>query len=46
MFQVSGLLMGIVTLIFGIVVMIFPRILNYLIGIWLIIMGTVFIASV
>ena len=35
----GGLLWGIVTLFFGIIVMIFPRILNYLIGIYLIIMG-------
>ena len=31
--------MGIVSLICGIIVMIFPRILNYLIGIYLIIIG-------
>lgn len=34
-----GLWMGIVSLICGIIVMIFPRILNYLIGIYLIITG-------
>lgn len=34
-----GLWMGIASLIFGIVVMIFPKILNYLIGIYLIIIG-------
>jgi hypothetical protein len=36
---VGGLLISIVTLIFGITVMIFPRILNYLIGIYLVIIG-------
>ncbi|TET41114.1 MAG: DUF3096 domain-containing protein, partial [Dehalococcoidia bacterium] len=36
-----GLIGGIITLIFGIVVMIFPKILNYLVGIWLIIIGVV-----
>jgi hypothetical protein len=32
-----SLIGGIITLIFGIIVMIFPKILNYLVGIWLII---------
>jgi uncharacterized membrane protein HdeD (DUF308 family) len=36
-----GLIGGLITLIFGIVVMIFPKILNYLVGIWLIIIGVV-----
>jgi len=36
-----GLIGGIITLIFGIVVMVFPKILNYLVGIWLIIIGVV-----
>jgi uncharacterized membrane protein HdeD (DUF308 family) len=31
--------MGIASLIFGVIVMIFPKILNYLIGIYLIIIG-------
>ena len=35
----GGLFMIIVTLIFGIIVMIFPKILNYLIGIYLTIIG-------
>jgi hypothetical protein len=34
-----GLWMGIASLIFGIIVMIFPKILNYLIGLYLIIIG-------
>lgn len=36
-----GLVGGIITLLFGIVVMIFPRILNYLVGLWLIVIGVV-----
>ena len=36
-----GLVGGIITLIFGIVVMIFPKILNYLVGLWLIVIGVV-----
>ena len=36
---VLGLWMGIESLIFGIIVMIFPKILNYLVGIYLIIIG-------
>jgi uncharacterized membrane protein HdeD (DUF308 family) len=34
-----GLYMGIASLIFGVIVMIFPKILNYLVGIYLIIIG-------
>jgi uncharacterized membrane protein HdeD (DUF308 family) len=34
-----GLWMGIASLVFGVIVMIFPKILNYLIGIYLIIIG-------
>jgi uncharacterized membrane protein HdeD (DUF308 family) len=34
-----GLWMGIASLVFGIIVMIFPKILNYIIGIYLIIIG-------
>ena len=33
--------MGIASLVFGLVVMIFPKILNYLIGIYLIIIGII-----
>jgi uncharacterized membrane protein HdeD (DUF308 family) len=43
--MVTGLAMGIITLIFGIVVMIFPKILNYLIGIFLIITGAIAILA-
>ena len=31
--------MGIASLVFGLIVMIFPKILNYLVGIYLIIIG-------
>ena len=34
-----GLIGGIISLIFCIIVMIFPKILNYLVGIWLILLG-------
>ena len=36
-----GLLWGILNLIFGFVVMIFPKILNYLVGIYLILLGLI-----
>ena len=36
---ISGLWVGIITLVFGVIVMIFPKILNYLIGTYLIIIG-------
>jgi len=32
-----GLVIGIASLVFGIIVMIFPKILNYLVGIYLIV---------
>ena len=34
---ISELMLGVITVIFGIVIMIFPKIINYLIGIYLII---------
>ena len=34
-----GLWMGIASLVFGLIVMIFPKILNYLVGIYLINVG-------
>jgi len=37
--HIAGLGMGILAVIFGIAVMIFPKILNYLVGIFLIIAG-------
>jgi uncharacterized membrane protein HdeD (DUF308 family) len=38
-FPVLGLWMGIASLIFGVIVMVFPKILNYLVGLYLIIIG-------
>jgi uncharacterized membrane protein HdeD (DUF308 family) len=38
-FPVLGLFLGIASLIFGVIVMIFPKILNYLVGTYLIIIG-------
>ncbi len=37
--QALGLWMGIASLVFGVIVMKFPKILNYLVGIYLIIIG-------
>lgn len=34
-----GLWMGIASLLFGVIVMVFPKILNYLVGIYLILIG-------
>ena len=34
-----SLWMGVASLVFGLIVMIFPKILNYLVGIYLIIIG-------
>jgi len=39
MFTPVGLLWGIVTLIFGIFIMVYPRLLAYTVGIYLIIVG-------
>ena len=36
-----GLVVGIFSLIAGIIVLVFPRILNYLVGIYLIIVGVI-----
>ncbi len=37
--QINGIVLGLISLAFGVVVMIFPKILNYLVGIYLIIIG-------
>ncbi len=37
----GGLILGIASLLFGVVVLIFPKILNYLVGIYLIIVGAI-----
>ncbi len=38
---VTGLVAGVIAVIFGIVILIFPRILNYLVGAFLIIIGAI-----
>jgi uncharacterized membrane protein HdeD (DUF308 family) len=38
-FPTLGLWMGIASLVFGVIVMFFPKILNYLVGVYLIIIG-------
>ena len=43
--HIAGLVAGIIAVIFGIVVFIFPKILNYLVGIYLIITGAVAIIA-
>jgi hypothetical protein len=39
MFQPVGLLWGIVTLIFGILVIVYPKFLQYTVGIYLVVVG-------
>jgi hypothetical protein len=34
-----GMVWGIVTLVFGVIIIIFPKLLNYLVGVYLIIFG-------
>ena len=41
MVQIIGLFSPIVSLVFGILILIFPRVLNYLVGIYLIIIGLI-----
>jgi len=41
----TALLIGIITVIFGIIVMIFPKIINYIIGFYLIITGIMAISQ-
>ncbi len=43
--NVSGLIGGIITLIVGIVILVWPRIIAYVIGIWLIIVGIIAIVN-
>ncbi len=45
MLLVNDLTVGVITVLFGIIVMIFPKILNYLIGAYLIIIGILAIAQ-
>jgi hypothetical protein len=39
MFQPIGILWGIVTLVFGILVLVYPKFLRYFIGIYLVVAG-------
>jgi len=43
---ITGLALGVLAVIFGILVLVFPKILNYLIGIFLIITGAIAIIQV
>lgn len=43
--NISGLLVGIISVLFGILILLIPRILNYLIGIYLIVVGALAIIS-
>jgi hypothetical protein len=38
---ITGLIMGVIALIFGILILIIPRILNYLVAAYLIIFGAI-----
>jgi len=38
---ITGLIAGVIAVIFGIVILIFPKILNYLVGAFLIIIGAI-----
>ena len=42
---VSGLVGGIITLVMGIIIMVWPRIIAYVIGIWLIFAGIIAIIN-
>lgn len=42
---VGGLIGGIITLIIGIIILVWPRFIAYVIGIWLIIVGIIAIAN-
>lgn len=42
---VGGLIGGIITLIVGIIILVWPRFIAYVIGIWLIIVGIIAIAN-
>jgi uncharacterized membrane protein HdeD (DUF308 family) len=46
MFAVSGLIAGIISIVAGIVVLVWPRVLAYIIGIYLIIIGAMAVITV
>lgn len=39
MFAVSGFIIGIISIVFGIIIIIWPRIIAYVIGGWLVLAG-------
>lgn len=43
--QISGLLAGIIAVVAGIIILIWPHIIAYIIGIWLIIVGALAIIN-
>lgn len=43
--EIGGLLGGIISIAFGIVVIVWPRILAYAIGIWLILVGVIAVVA-
>jgi uncharacterized membrane protein HdeD (DUF308 family) len=42
---IGGLIGGIITLVLGIIILVWPRLISTIIGIWLIIVGIIAIAS-
>jgi uncharacterized membrane protein HdeD (DUF308 family) len=46
MFAISGLIAGIISIVAGIVVLVWPRVLAYIIGIYLIIIGAMAVITV
>ena len=45
MLGVGGLIGGIITLVLGIIILVWPRLVTTIIGLWLIIVGIIAIAS-
>jgi uncharacterized membrane protein HdeD (DUF308 family) len=43
--QVSGLIAGIIAVVAGLIILVWPRILAYILGIWLIIVGALAIIN-
>ena len=43
--EIGGLLGGIISIVFGIVVIVWPRILAYAIGLWLILVGVIAVVA-
>ncbi len=44
-FLVSGVLSAIISIIMGIIILIFPKILNYAVGLYLLMIGILFFAA-